>query len=144
MKAIIEKELCNPVDGQIVGPMYHVYGVSESGSKELIETIDGDIKEAARLAERTIDLSELEVAYKKDPAAFQSTVYPTPLDNVLSLESKHKSEADMLYKDIDMCIRDLIDARITHNEHLESECIMRMETLMVQTQQYLSFEKQNV
>ena len=106
MKAIIEKELCNPVDGQIVGPMYHVYGVSESGSKELIETIDGDIKEAARLAERTIDLSELEVAYKKDPAAFQSTVYPTSLDNVLSLESKHKNEADMLYKDIDMCIHD--------------------------------------
>ena len=144
MKAIIEKELCNPDDGQIVGPMYHVYGVSEDGSKELIETIDGDIKEAARLAERTIDLSEIEVAYKKDPEAFQSTVFPLhTFENTMLLEVGHKNEGEMLYKEIDTCIHDLIDARITGDIHLENECIHRMETLMVQTQQYLSFEKNN-
>lgn len=70
MKALIEKELCNPVNGEIVGPLYHVYKVGDDGNKELVETIDGDIGEAARIAERKIDMDVLEVAYASDPNSF--------------------------------------------------------------------------
>lgn len=73
MKVRIEKELCNPVNGEIVGPKFHVFKVDEeTEEKELLETFDGDIKEAARFAERNLDFDILEVAYKEDPNAFSS------------------------------------------------------------------------
>ncbi len=72
MKVRIEKELCSPVNG----PKYHVVKVDEkTGEKELLKTFDGDIKEAARFAERKVDFDVLEVAYKENPHSFDSTGY---------------------------------------------------------------------
>ena len=77
MKVIIEKELCDPVNGEIVGPLYHIYKVDEeTGKKELIETVDGNIGEAARVAERTVDFNTLEIAYYQDPNCFSSVIFP--------------------------------------------------------------------
>lgn len=79
MTVRIEKELCNPVKNErgyaeVPGPHYHIYKVDESGKKELVKTVDGDIKEAAREAERLLDLNVLEVAYKEHgPDHFKST-----------------------------------------------------------------------
>jgi len=78
MKAIIEKELCNPVNGQIVGPYYHLYSVDEEGNKTSLNTFN-DIKDAAREAERQLDLDAIEVAYQRNPHSFESVV---DLDNV--------------------------------------------------------------
>lgn len=79
MKVLIEKELTNPVyvDGiaQVLGPHYHIYSVDENGNKTFVKTIDQDIKEAAREAERMLDLNVLEVAYKeKGPDSFKSSI----------------------------------------------------------------------
>lgn len=75
--ARIEKELINPVivDGvaQLLGPNYHIYGVDESGNKTFVKTVDKDIREAAREAERLLDIDVLEVAYKENPDSFKST-----------------------------------------------------------------------
>lgn len=75
--ARIEKELINPVivDGvaQLLGPNYHIYGVDESGNKTFVKTVDKDIREAAREAERLLDIDVLEVAYKENPDLFKST-----------------------------------------------------------------------
>lgn len=73
----IKKELCNPVSvngyAEVPGPLYHIYKVNDSGEEEFVESVIGDIKEAARLAERLIDFNALEVAYKeKGPDAFSS------------------------------------------------------------------------
>lgn len=77
MKVIIEKELTDPVvvDGiaQVLGPHYHIFSVDDEGDKTFVKTVDGDIREAAREAERLIDFNTLEVAYKKDPRGFEST-----------------------------------------------------------------------
>ena len=81
MKALIEKELCNPVtvDGhlEVPGPLYHIYLVDDDGTKTLVETVEGgDIKEAAAIAQRKIDFSVLEIAYKRDPLSFRATLPP--------------------------------------------------------------------
>ena len=80
MKAIIEKELCNPVSvngyAEVPGPYYHVYGVDEQGNKTFYKTVDGDIKEAAREAERMLDLNLLEVACRENPHSLDSCVSP--------------------------------------------------------------------
>lgn len=73
MIVTIEKELSGPHDG----PYYHVYRTDDEGNKELIKTIDGDIKEAARVAERAIDFEALQVAYEKSPDSFRSNI-PLP------------------------------------------------------------------
>lgn len=86
MIARIEKELCNPVSVngycEVPGPLYHIYKVDEDGKKTFVKTVEKDIKEAAREAQRVIDIDVLEVAYKeKGPDAF-SSVGPIPgLDN---------------------------------------------------------------
>ena len=81
MKILIEKELTNPVyvDGiaQVLGPHYHIYSVDENGCKTLVKTVDKDIREAAREAEKLLDIDVLEVAYKKNPDSFKS-VMPLP------------------------------------------------------------------
>lgn len=88
MKALIEKELCSPKSGEdgyaeIVGPLYYVYAVDEeTGEKELLETFDGDIKEAARYAERQLDVNKLEVAYKENPDCFKSYSNFIPPENI--------------------------------------------------------------
>jgi hypothetical protein len=75
MKVIIEKELCHPQNGELVGPHYHITKVDEhTGEREFVKTIDGDIKEAARFAERELDLNVLEVAYRENPDSFKSSV----------------------------------------------------------------------
>lgn len=71
MKYLIEKELCDPENGNIVGPYYHVYSV-DNNNKTLLKTFDGDIKEAARFVERQVDMNCLEVAYMENSSAFNN------------------------------------------------------------------------
>lgn len=83
MKVLIEKELTNPVmvDGiaEVLGPHYHIYRVDEDGNKTFVKTVDKDIKEAAREAERMLDFNVLEVAYKeKGPGSFKSSISLPP------------------------------------------------------------------
>lgn len=77
-RVIIEKELTNPVtiDGyaEVLGPYYHIYKVDDEGSKTLVKTVAKDIREAAREAERMLDLNVLEVAYQEKPDSFKSSV----------------------------------------------------------------------
>lgn len=85
MVARIEKELCNPVSVnghcEVPGPLYHIYKVEENGSKTFVKTVEKDIKEAAREAQRLIDIDVLEVAYKeKGPDAFSSVAPPNTFD----------------------------------------------------------------
>ena len=81
MIARIEKELCNPVSVngycEVPGPLYHIYKVHDDGTKEFVKTVEKDIKEAAREAQRVIDIDVLEVAYKEHgPEAFSSVAPP--------------------------------------------------------------------
>lgn len=85
MIARIEKELCNPVSVngycEVPGPFYHIYKVDEDGKKTFVKTVEKDIKEAAREAQRVIDIDVLEVAYKeKGPDAFSSVAPPNTFD----------------------------------------------------------------
>lgn len=87
----IEKELCDPVSVngycEVPGPLYHIYKVDEDGNKEFVKTIEKDIREAAREAQRILDINLLEVAYKeKGPDAF-SSAGPFPPSNVQIFES---------------------------------------------------------
>ena len=76
----IEKELCSPVSvngyAEVPGPLYRIYKVDEDGNKEFVKTIEKDIEKAAREAQRMLDIDVLEVAYKKNPNAFKSTLPP--------------------------------------------------------------------
>lgn len=79
----IKKELRDTIviDGYAMAPLplYHIYKVDDKGKEEFVETVEGDIKLAARKAETLIDLNELEVSYKKyGPRAFDSVVKLTP------------------------------------------------------------------
>jgi len=78
MKVIIEKELTNPeiIDGiaQVTGPYYHIYSVDADGNKTFVKTVSKDIGEAAREAQRLIDIDVLEVSYKENPNAFKSSL----------------------------------------------------------------------
>lgn len=72
MRFVIEKELCNPPKG----PYYHLVQIDEeTGKREVLKTFEGDIKEAARFAERQLDFNELEVAYMRDPNLFSSSIH---------------------------------------------------------------------
>lgn len=76
----IEKELLSPVNGETVGPYFHVYTLTEDGEKvERFVEKSGDIKAAVREAERQMDLNLLAVAYKKNPDSFRSTIEPEPI-----------------------------------------------------------------
>lgn len=89
MKIVIEKELCQPTDAwTIPGPYYHVVRVDEeTGEREVLKTFEGDIKEAARFAERQVDFNALEVAYQENPNAFKSTMsFSNTTKDVKSLE----------------------------------------------------------
>lgn len=80
MKIVIEKELCNPIDGwTIPGPYYHVVRIDEeTGEREVLKTFEKDIEKAARFAQHELDVHVLEVAYKKNPDSFKSvTSYST-------------------------------------------------------------------
>ena len=69
----IEKEIFNPVNGEIVGPYYHVYRVDENNNKEeLFVEKSGSIIAAVREAERQLDLDMLAVAYHENPKSFSS------------------------------------------------------------------------
>lgn len=46
---------------------------------------------------------------------------------------------EILYSDINVCISDLIKARLEHNEKNESECLYKMEGLLVSTLQELTY-----
>lgn len=76
MKILIEKELGHPVTvngyAEVIGPFYHIYTIEEDGTRTFVETVNGDIKEAARIAERKLDFNALEIAYKENPNAFKS------------------------------------------------------------------------
>ena len=85
IKYIIEKELCNPVNGEILGPFYHLYEVNGE-EKTLLSTTD-DICAAARELERKTDLWKLEVAYQENPDVFKSNVdNSTARESVLKLQ----------------------------------------------------------
>lgn len=77
----IEKELCNPINGEIVGPKYHVVTIDEEGKREVLETFDGDIKEAAAYAQRKLDFNELEIVYNENPNVFKSVIPGMELNN---------------------------------------------------------------
>ena len=81
MTVRIEKELCNPVSVngycEVPGPLYHIYKVDEDGNKTLLKTVE-DISEAAREAERILDLNVLEVEYKEKGSDVFSSVVPIP------------------------------------------------------------------
>lgn len=49
------------------------------------------------------------------------------------------SSIDALYQDIDKCIMQLIKARLEHDSDTEGQTLYWMESLMVSTQQELSF-----
>lgn len=88
MKVVIEKELCHPVNGEIVGPYYHVVRYTDDGEREVLKTFDGDIKEAARYAEHEIDVEVLAVAYKENPDSFSSvSAFSIPNDYKPSYEA---------------------------------------------------------
>lgn len=73
MRFVIEKELCDPPKG----PYYHVVQADdETGNREVLETFDGHIEDAARFAERELDFQELEVSYMRDPDLFSSAPRP--------------------------------------------------------------------
>ena len=85
MIARIKKELCSPVNGEVVGPYFHLYKVKDDGTEELIESFDGDIKAAARRAEQIVDLEALDIAYEENPNCFSSSVlFPPNYCNVRS------------------------------------------------------------
>lgn len=77
MKIVIEKELCNPIDAyNIPGPYYHVVRIDEeTGEREVLKTFEKDIKEAARYAERELDIEKLAIAYKENPKSFESCTH---------------------------------------------------------------------
>lgn len=79
MAILIEKELgrTDVVNGyaELVGPFYHLYKVDGNGEKTFIETVTGNIEDAARKAERIIDVDVLMVAYKENPNSFKSVIY---------------------------------------------------------------------
>ena len=91
MKIVIEKELCNPIDGYTIpGPYYHVVGIDEeTGRREVLKTFEKDIMAAARYAEREMDIDALEVAFKKNPDSFKSSVMlpPNYLPEPIEVES---------------------------------------------------------
>lgn len=64
----IEKELCNPQNGELVGPYYHVIA-----NNEIIKTFT-DIQEAAKFAEHKLDWNALEIAFKENPNCFKSVI----------------------------------------------------------------------
>lgn len=71
----VEKELCSPINGNTVGPYFHVYTVDENGKKnELFVEKSGDIKAAVREAERQMDISLLAASYAENPDSFKSSV----------------------------------------------------------------------
>lgn len=71
MRFVIEKELCDPPKG----PYYHVVQVDdETGNREVLETFDGHIEDAARFAERKLDFHALEVAFARNPDTFSSSI----------------------------------------------------------------------
>ena len=77
----IEKELLDPVSvngyAETVGPYYHVYKINDNLEKEeLFVEKSGDIKEAARYAERKLDFDVLSVSYKENPYSFSSVSMP--------------------------------------------------------------------
>jgi len=84
MIARIKKELCDPVNGEVVGPYYHLYKVKDDGTEELIESFNGDIKAAARRAEQIVDLEALDIAYEQNPNCFSSVAFPPNYYNVRS------------------------------------------------------------
>ena len=101
MKVIIKKELTNPVmvDGraEVLGPHYHIHTVDDHGQETFVKTVDRDIKEAAREAERILDLDLLEVTYQEHgPDYFKSTIPLPPsvvdLYDVFSVEEKKEDE----------------------------------------------------
>lgn len=77
---LIEKELLNPVNGEVVGPYFHVYTMNENGDKtEIFVEKSGSIEKAARRAEHELDFSTLAVAYAENPNSFSSCVSASPL-----------------------------------------------------------------
>ena len=75
MKLAIDKEICDPVNGKIVGPYYHIFRVDEDGVRTLLETVEGDIVKAIKRGEQLMDFETLQITYQKNPLAFNSTIY---------------------------------------------------------------------
>ena len=78
-KVLIEKTLYEPQDDcTIYGPSYAVSAVYENGDVDVVDIVECDIKEALRKAERILDFDIIEVAYKENPASFQSVTPVNP------------------------------------------------------------------
>ena len=84
----IEKELFNPdIFCNIKGPYYHIFYYNENGKKIILHTEkSGDIKEAARRAERELDFNTLAVAYAENPNSFKSITSNYEIKNAADLE----------------------------------------------------------
>lgn len=50
-----------------------------------------------------------------------------------------KADRDELYNNIDECISQIVRARLSHDREAEGKALFWMETLMVQTQQFLAY-----
>ena len=73
----IEKELHDPINGELVEPDYHVVKVGDDNIKEILETFK-DIREAARYAEVQTDLWDFEIALKENPKILCNVIQERP------------------------------------------------------------------
>ena len=74
-KILIEKELLDPVNGELVGPYFHVYSIKDDGTKtELYVEKSGDIRNALSRGEHYLDFEQIEIAYQENPNAFKSCI----------------------------------------------------------------------
>ena len=115
----IEKELLDPVSvngyAETVGPYYHVYKINDNLEKEeLFIEKSGDIKEAARYAERNLDFDALAVAYKENPESFRSV--SVPCNTIPVSKEPHNGYSFNLTKEDLEEITNFINEKLKKNE----------------------------
>lgn len=72
---------------------------------------------------------------------FLNTLEVKEVDNTIieNLNELAVNEIKSLYSDIDKCITDLLTAKIKHDSESLEDIYWRMETLMINTQQVISY-----
>ena len=109
-KTLIEKHLLQPktVDGiaQVDGPEYYVYRVDETGNKELVDVVVGDVKEAVRRGETALDLDAIEMAFRDNPHSFDS-VGPRIWDTGVMTCVEERPTLEIKEESWYVCVKDL-------------------------------------
>ena len=59
------------------------------------------------------------------------------------MTEQEKQDANQLYNEIDKCVTNLVDSRLSHSIVDENAAICHMESLMVKTQQFLKYLTEN-